>query len=124
MPDAFVKIRAGEKRPVYGQVTAQSGTLKVAGAGTSPTPAPDPVVTLYDAGNAAVDPAGTAVTGYDTAVIAAPRAWLNLDTVAGVFGILLPGFYTLKFGFWADGSDGIRRFYEPTVRVKVMEATE
>ena len=76
MPDGFVKIRSGEKRPMYGQATAQTGTLTISGS-------PGPACTLYDSAGAVVGGfSGIATTGYDAGALANPRVWLNLDTAA------------------------------------------
>jgi hypothetical protein len=107
MIDAFVRMKAGEARPVYAQVTAQTGTLTIQAGG---------VVTLVDqAGEATGAP--VAVTGYDATALAAPRVWYLLDTDGFDAGI-----YTLEFAFDALGSDGITRTYEPVVMVEVDEA--
>jgi hypothetical protein len=109
MVDAYVRMRAGEKRPVYGQVTAASGTLTVASGGT---------VTLTDSAGAAVaGVTAVAVTGYDAAALASPRVWYSLDTAG-----LAAGYYTLTFAFSATGSDGLTRKYKPAVEVEVEVA--
>jgi hypothetical protein len=106
MIDAFVRMKRGEKRPVYAQVTAQSGTLTVQSGGT---------VTLTDQAGATVAGfGGVAVTGYDAGAQAAPRVWFLLDTAG-----LAAGFYTLTFAFQAAGSDALTRAYHPTVEVEV-----
>lgn len=111
MPDGFVRMRSGEKRPVYGQAAAQSGTLTIQAS-------PAPSCTLYDSDGAVVAGfSGIPVTGYDTGAVANPRAWLNLDTAA-----LAAGFYTLVFRFTAAGSDGITRVYAPSLEVQVQDA--
>jgi hypothetical protein len=110
MPDGFVKVRSGEKRPLYGQATAQTGTLTIQG-----TPAPN--LTLYDSvGGVVTGYNGIAVTGYDSGAIANPRAWYNLDTAG-----LASGFYTLVFKFSAAGSDSITRTYEPAVVLQIQD---
>ena len=110
MPDGFVKIRSGEKRPVYGQATAQTGTLNIQGS-------PTPTVTLYDsAGSVVSGYNGISVTGYDSGALASPRAWYNLDTAS-----LAAGFYTLVFKFSAAGSDNITRTYEPAVVLQILD---
>lgn len=112
MPDAYVKVRAGEKRPVFGQAVAASGTLTIEGV---------PACTLYDAVGAVVSGyAGISVTGYDTGALASPRVWLDLDTASPT--TLAAGFYTLVFAFSALGSDGISRTFEPAVEVQVLDA--
>jgi hypothetical protein len=107
MIDAFVRMKAGEQRPVYAQVTAQTGTLTIQAGG---------VVTLVDQAGDATG-AAAAVTGYDVSALAAPRVWYLLDTTA-----LDPGIYTLEFAITALGSDTITRVYEPVVMVEVDEA--
>ncbi len=112
MPDAFVVLRRGEKRPLFGQETAASGTLTIA---ASPTPS----ATLYDATGAAL--AGWAslpATGYDTGAQAAPRVWLIVDTSG-----LTAGFYTLAFTFLAAASDGTTRIYAPCLELQVLDVT-
>ena len=111
MPDTFVKIRVGEKQPIYGQVTADSGTLTIQAS-------PAPVITLYDSNGAAVTGLNNiAATGYDAGALASPRAWYNLDTTTPAS--LAAGFYTMVFKFTANGSDGLTRVYEPNVEVAV-----
>jgi hypothetical protein len=106
MIDAFVRMKRGEKRPVYTQVTAQTGTLTVQAGGTG---------TLTDQTGAAVSGFdGVAVTGYDTGALASPRVWFLFDTAD-----LAPGFYTLAFAFDALGSDDLTRTYQPVVEVEV-----
>src|SRR5437764_954629 len=115
MPDGFVRIRRGEKRPLYGQVSVPSGTLTI---GASPAP----TCTLYDSNDAAV--AGLtaiAATGYDTAALAAPQVWLDLDTTTPTN--LAAGFYSLVFKLSAAGSDGIARVLEPAVEVQILDPT-
>jgi hypothetical protein len=108
MPDGYAKMRAGEKRPLYGQVTAQSGTLTIQSS-------PAPICTLYDSTGVAVAGVnGVAVTGYDAGASASPRAWYLLDTAN-----LAAGFYTIVFKFTALGSDGLSRVYEPSLEVEV-----
>lgn len=112
MPDGFVALRKGEKRPLYGQETLSSGTLTIQ---ASPTPA----VTLYDAsGNGVSGFVGLPATGYDSGAQAAPRVWLNLDTSG-----LAAGFYTLVFTFTATGSDSTTRVYEPSLELQVLDVT-
>ena len=113
MPDTFIKIRDGEKQPVYGQVTVDSGTLTIQAS-------PAPVVTLYDSSGAAVTGLNNiAATGYDAGALASPRAWYNLDTTTPAN--LAAGFYTMVFKFTANGSDGLTRVYEPNVEVQVED---
>lgn len=112
MPDGFIALRKGEKRPVYGQETLASGTLTLI---SSPTPA----ATLYDAnGVLVVGFVGLPATGYDTGAQAAPRVWLNLDTSG-----LPAGFYTLVFSFTASGSDSTTRVYTPSVEIQILDVT-
>ena len=112
MPDGFTTLRRGEKRPLYGQETAVTGTLTIASA-------PVPAATLFDANGAAVTGlAGVSVTGYDTGAQAAPRVWLNLDTAS-----VTAGFYTLVFTLTATGSDGLTRVYRPSIEVQVTDVT-
>ncbi len=108
MPDGYVRVRLGEKRPVYGQLTAQSGTLTIAAS-------PAPMLTLYDSAGAAV--AGLAdvtATGFNVGALPSPKVWYLLDT-----GSLAAGWYTLVFKLTATGSDAIVRIYEPSVEVEV-----
>jgi hypothetical protein len=112
MPDGYVRIRQGERRPLYGQVTAQSGTLTVQSS-------PAPTCTLYDANGTAVGGLdGIGVSGYDAGAQTAPRVWYNLDTTAPAN--LAAGFYTLVFKFAAQGSDGILRVYKPSLELEVQ----
>src|SRR5262249_14008113 len=110
MPDGFVRIRSGEKQPVYGQAVIDSGTLTIQAS-------PAPACTLYDStGTAAPGFNNIGVTGYDSGALASPRAWLNLDTTG-----LLAGYYTLVFKFTANGSDSITRVYEPSIEVQIVD---
>ncbi len=109
MPDGYVTLRQGEKRPVYGQETLSSGTMTIA---SSPTPA----ATLYNSNGAGVIGfIGLPATGYDSGAQAAPRIWLLLDTAS-----LSPGFYTLVFSFTAAASDSTTRIYEPAIEIQVL----
>lgn len=110
MPDAYVVLRHGEKRPVYGQAVAQTGTLTVVGV---------PVCTLTDAhGTVVTGYGGIAVTGFDPGTQTQPRVWLLLDSKN-----LPVGYYTLAFRFSALGSDGLTRIYQPTLEIEVRETT-
>lgn len=116
MPDTFVQIKHGEKQPVYGQETAASGTLTISAS-------PAPTCTLYSSSGAVVSGySGIGVTGYDSGAQAAPRIWLDLDTLSPTD--LAVGFYTLVFQFSATGSDGIARVYEPNVEIQVLDVRE
>ena len=116
MPDGFVKLRSGEKRPLYGQATAQTGTLTIQAS-------PAPICTLYDsAGTAVTGLNGIAVTGYDTAASAGPRVWYNLDTTSPAN--LAAGYYTLVFKFSAAGSDSTTRTYEPSLELQVLDVRQ
>src|SRR5689334_1994704 len=98
MPDSFARGRKGEKRPFFGQVAAESGTLTISAS-------PAPTCTLYDsAGSAVSGLANVAATGYDAGAQAAPRVWYDLDTTSPA--VLAAGFYTLVFNLTATGSDG------------------
>ena len=109
MPDGYITIRQGEKRPVFGQETLSSGTMTIA---SSPTP----TATLYSASGVGVGGfVGLPATGYDSGAQAAPRVWLVLDTTS-----IAPGFYTLVFNFTAAASDFTTRIYEPAVEVQVL----
>src|SRR5438034_6025300 len=108
MPDGFVRIRVGEKRPIYGQATAQTGTLTIQSGATC---------TLYDSAGAVVTGLNNvAVTGYDSGALASPRVWYNLDTTTPAN--LAAGFYTMVFKFTAAGSDSLTRLYEPGVEIQ------
>ena len=114
MPDGFVRIRSGEKRPLYGQATAQSGTLTIQAS-------PAPACTLYDSAGAAVSGlSGVAATGYDSGALAGPRVWFNLDTTSPTN--LVAGFYTLVFKFTALGADSLTRLFEPSLEIQVLDA--
>ena len=111
MPDGYVKMRAGEIRPVYAQETVTTGTLTISSQQT-------PTVTLYDAlGNALSAFEGVPVTGYDGLAQSAPRVWFLLDTTT-----LAVGYYTLTFNFTVDASDGTTRTYAPNVEIQIVEA--
>lgn len=106
MADGSATFRAGEKAPVYGQVTLSSGTLTITGT---------PTCTLYDATGAAVAGWPKNATGFDGGALANPRVWMDLDTTT-----LAAGWYTLAFSFTATGSDGMARLYEPEIDVLVQ----
>src|SRR2546423_8293293 len=113
MPDTFVRIKHGEKQPVYGQETPASGTLTIAAS-------PAPTCTLYNSAGAVVSGySAIAVTGYDSGAQASPRIWLDLDTLSPTD--LAAGFYTLVFQFSATGSDSIAPAYEPNVEIQVRD---
>lgn len=113
MPDGFVKLRSGEKRPLYGHAAAQTGTLTIQAS-------PAPTCTLYDsAGSAVTGLSAIAVTGYDIGAVANPRAWYNLDTTSPAN--LAVGYYTLVFKFSAAGSDSITRTYEPSLELQILD---
>lgn len=110
MADGFVQLRAGEKRPVFAQAAAASGTITLSGAGT---------VTLYDSTGAVVTGwSGVPATGYDTGAQAAPRVWIDVDTTTPT--ALAAGFYSLVFAFSGTGSDGIARTFEAEIEVQVL----
>ncbi len=108
MPEDFVRMRQGERRPVYGELTTAEGTLTIA-------PVPGPSVILYDRTGAVVSGFnGIAATGFDVGAQAAPRVWFALETSG-----LPAGFYTLVFTLTATGSDGLVRVYRPCIEVQV-----
>jgi hypothetical protein len=114
MPDAFVRMRKGETRPLYGRAGVVSGSLTILGGG---------VYTLFNSAGAAV--AGhdsQPVTGYDDVISQSPRVWFNLNTESPAD--LAPGWYTLVFRFSALGGDGILRTYVPSVGLQVLGAEE
>lgn len=116
MPDTFVRMKQGEKRPLYGAATAQSGTLTIAAS-------PAPTCTLYDsAGNAVAGLTDIAVTGYDSGPASSRRVWYVLSTTSPVN--LAAGFYTLVFRFTATGSDGTQRVYVPSLEVHVTDVRQ
>ncbi len=113
MPDGFAKVRRGEKRPLYGQVSVATGTLTIAAS-------PAPSCTVYDSnGTAVAGLSAVAVTAFDAAALAAPQIWLDLDTTTPAD--LAPGFYTLVFKLNATGSDGIARILEPAIEFQVLD---
>ena len=113
MPDGFVRIRKGEKRPVYGQAIAQTGTLTIQSS-------PAPTCTLYDSTGAAISGlTDVNATGYDSGALSNPRVWYNLDTNSPVN--LAAGFYTMVFKFTAAGSDSLTRLYEPAVELQIQD---
>jgi len=114
MRDTLVTMRAGEKRPVYGTVTAPSGTI---------TFSAPPTATLRDNGGNVLA-AVIAVTGYDIVAAEQMRAWLDLDTAnpPGSGGPLAIGAYTLQFTMpFVATADGITRLDEPVVLVCVVD---
>lgn len=110
MPDAAVIMRQGEKLPLYGQVTADTGTLTISG---------QPTFTLYDSANTAVGSlTALNVTGYDHSAAVAPRAWYVLDTMTPV--ALAVGNYTAVFILPVTSSeDAIARVFECSVDLRV-----
>jgi hypothetical protein len=113
MPDGFIRIRAGEKRPIYGQATAQTGTLTIQAS-------PAPSCTLYDSTGAPVTGLNNvAASGYDAVALANPRVWYNLDTTSPAN--LAAGYYTMVFKFTAAGSDSLNRVYEPSIEIQVSD---
>ena len=110
MPDSAIAVRKGEKRPIYGMLTPEVGTVTIAAS-------PAATATLYDVNGLAVSGfSAIGITGFDTGVQATPKVWLNLDTTS-----LTPGFYTLVYTVTATGSDGSTRVYEPAIEVQVLE---
>ncbi len=108
MPEDFVRMRQGEKRPIYGELTAAGGTLTIA-------PVPGPNVILYDRFGTPISGFnGIAATGFDSGAQTAPRVWFSLDASG-----LPAGFYTLVFTLTATGSDGLVRVYRPCIEVQV-----
>lgn len=106
MADGVVRLRQGESRPVFGGVSAPTGsTVTIQGA---------PTYTLYDS-TGGVKLSGS-VTGYDAGAQSAVRAWTSVDATS-----LAPGSYTLAFRIAALGSDGVTRVCEPTALVVVEE---
>ena len=110
MPNSIVAVHKGEKRPIYGTITPEVGTVTVLAA-------PAPTATLYDSTGAVVGGFnGIGITGFDSGAQATPKVWLNLDTTG-----LAAGFYTLVYIVSATGSDGSTRVYEPAIEVQVMK---
>ena len=110
MPDSIVAVRKGEKRPIYGTITPEVGTVTVLAS-------PAPTATLYDQSGTVVGGfSGIGITGFDTGVQATPKVWLNLDTTG-----LTAGFYTLVYTVSATGSDASTRVYEPAIEVQVLK---
>lgn len=123
MPDAIVRIRAGEKRPIFGQATAPTGSTLIIAASPAPT------CNLYDGAGVLVSAGWTnaAVTGYDSTAVLAPRAWVNFNTLldpAGGTQVLAAGLYTLVFKFTATaaGGDTLTRIYEVALVIRVIGA--
>ena len=111
MPDGYIKMRAGEIRPVYAQETVTTGTLTISNQQT-------PTVTLYDAlGNVVSGFEGISASGFDGLAQSAPRVWFLLDTTT-----LPVGYYTLTFRFLVEASDGTERTYAPNVEIQIVEA--
>ena len=109
MPDGFTRVRQGERRPIYGQISVSSGTVTIASS-------PAPTATLYDAtGTVVTGFNGVGISGNDTGGLSNPRLWFNLDTSG-----LTAGYYTLVFSTSATGSDGTARRYTPTVEVEIV----
>ena len=110
MPDSIVAVRKGEKRPIYGTITPEVGSVTVLAS-------PASTATMYDQSGTVVGGfSGIGITGFDSGLQPAPKVWLNLDTAAFV-----PGFYTLVYTVSATGSDGSTRVYEPAIEVQVMK---
>ncbi len=113
MPDGFFRMRIGEARSVFAQLTADTGTLTISGS-------PAPTVTVYDATGEAVDGLiGVAATNYDLTALPAPRVWHVLDSSG-----LSVGYFTLTFTLSAVGSDGAVRVYTPNIEIQIVDATD
>jgi|DewCreStandDraft_4_1066084.scaffolds.fasta_scaffold46658_4 hypothetical protein len=112
MPDAYARIRKGERRPLYGQALAPVGqTLSIQ---------PGATYTLYAAsGSEVAGHTALPVSGYESGPLESPRVWVILDTQAPVD--LPAGYYTLVFRFQAAGSDGITRVFVPGIEVEVED---
>lgn len=115
MIDAVAKMRVGEKRPIFAQITAESGSLTINAGGS---------VSLYDAGGSiwsygtpGTPVSGVTLTGYGTATVTAPEAWFTLDSATYA---MPAGFYTLAFHIPATGSDEIARTYKPEIGIDLQ----
>jgi hypothetical protein len=113
--DATITIRRGEKVPVYGKLTADSGTLTITAAS----------VYLYSGTTDATLLLGpVAATDFDAAPAASREAWYNFDTddPAGDSSVpaLTAGSYTFVIEITCTGSDGEPRIERPAVLIKVV----
>jgi len=114
MPDGTCRIKKGEKRPIYGAASVNSGTLTISG---------QPTCTLTDStGTVVTGLSAVNVTGYDAGAVASFNVWYDLDTLSPT--VLAAGWYTLVFKVSALGSDGIARVLEPSVSVQVIDPGE
>ncbi len=108
MADGVVRLRKGERAPLYGAVSAASGaTVTIASAS----------YTLYGS-DGSVKATGSA-SGYDSGALSTARAWVTLDTSS-----LSAGTYTLVFSITLTGSDSITRLREPSALVVVCGSSE
>lgn len=112
MPDGSCRIKKGEKRPVYGAASVDSGTLTISG---------QPTCSLYDSTGTVVSGLSAInTTGNDSGAVASFNVWYDLDTLTPA--VLTTGFYTMVFKVSATGSDTIARVLEPSVSVQVVDA--
>jgi hypothetical protein len=109
MADAILIYRLGEKRPLFGQESADSDLT------ISDSPAP--TITLYDADGEVVEGFDSIdVTGYDQSAATTVRAWYVLDSAA-----LEPGWYTAAITMRVTAADSIIRTVIPTMGIQVRD---
>lgn len=102
--DAQVTLREGESAPVYGTVTAPTGTVSIIGT---------PTVTLYDSARQVVSGYdGIPVDGFTADELEEVRAWLIVEG-------LTAGEYRLAYVIVTIGSDSIPRKEEPIVELTI-----
>ncbi len=125
MREAFVKIRAGGKEPVFAYSTIQQGTFTVQSE-------PAPSCILYNSDGDEVWPRSswTNANGrnadFDTLPARTVRAWYDLDTSdQDPSGVALdPGIYYLVIKYVVEGSDEVIRREEVSVEIWVLGLTE
>jgi hypothetical protein len=108
MSDASGGMRRGEKRRVYGLVTA-TGNITIATV-------PAPTCTLFDALSAVVGTADQSVTGSDQPTPKSVRVWLLVDSTT-----MTPGNYTLRFRFTVLDANGVASVLEPAYSFELLD---
>ena len=109
MAQNIVTMNLGEKRPIYGVVTATPNTTLVISASPAPT------YNLTNPAGSLVGGSPFAVTGYDAGEVPKARAWVNLDTTGFSLGV-----YKLAFIITVTGLDSMVRVFKPTVYIRVV----
>ncbi len=109
--DTQYECRIGDKFPVYGTFSADSGTGTIQSGS---------LFTLYDyKGSIAGGLSSVAVTGYDSAPLVTGNVWYDLDTNG-----LLPGTYYGWFAYSVAGSDSLTRNRHPDAQITILPFVE